>query len=204
MNTVLTSTARAQLTSVVLGNPNTIVVPQYLELGTGSGTAAATDETTWCPITPRIPCAVSMVTSNTTNDTFQCVGSYTATQNTLITNLGLFTVSTSPPVGTVLSQVNIGATAVQVQGIGNFPNTYPFDVQIGSEVMTVTSGSGTTWTVVRGTNGSSPTTSAIAIGTPITGGKGTSNGTMFFKSSFSPIPLDTGSSIEFVIDLQFA
>ena len=162
------------------------------------------DETTWAPISPRILCTVSQATNSTTNDTYRVVGSYAPTSLVNLNNLGLFTTSGSAPLGTVASQINPGDTSVVVEGYYNFPNTYPFDIQIGSEVMTVTSGNGiNTWKVTRNTNGSSPTTCGIPVNTQIVGGLNTTNGVMFLKADFSTITLDAGSSIQFVIDLQF-
>ena len=203
MISVLTSEARANLVSVILGASSTIVVPQYLELGELAGSVLATDETTNGPLYPRIPCAVSYTTIDTTNDTFRCSTIYSPTSAQSISNLALFDVSTSAPTGTVARQVNYGDLQVQILGYGNFP-AFPFDVQIQSEVMTVVSGNGSNvWYVVRAVNGSALTLNSIAAGTQIVGGNGTTNGNMFLKSSFGPLTLDPGTTIEFIIDLQF-
>jgi hypothetical protein len=174
-------------------------------VGTGPGNASATDETVSGPLVPRIPCTISAVTTNTANDTLRCVGVLTTTAEQNITNLGLFDVGTSAPLGNVSRQVNYPDTQVQLTGYGNFPtSSFPFDIQVGSEIMTAVSGNGTNvFYVDRAVNGTVLTLSGIAIGTQIVGGNNTSNGTMFLKSSFGSLPLDPGSTVEFIIDLQF-
>ena len=189
----------------MLGSASTIVVPQYLELGTGPGNAAPSDETTFGPLTPRIGCTVSQSTIETLNDTFTVIGTYNAGSAMSITNIGLFDTNTTPPTGTIASQVNLNNTHISILGYNNFPNnSWPFDIQVGTEVMTVNSGNGSNiWYVTRAVNGSSLTLAPIPVGTQIVGGSNTTNGNMYIKSSFPAISLDAGSSVEFVVNLQF-
>jgi len=188
----------------MLGSASSISVPQYLEVASGTGNASATDQTTFGPIT-RLGGSVSQATINTTNDTFRCSATYNADTSIAITNIGLFSSNSNPPVGSIASQVNLNSTMINILGYNNFPNnSWPFNIQIGSEVMTVISGNGTnTWNVIRAVNGSTLTLNPIPIGTEVVGASGTSNGNMYVKSSFAPIYLDAGSSVEFVVNLQF-
>jgi len=205
MISVLTAQTRTSLVRLAVSGTSSIGVPQYLEVGTGPGNASATDETVSGPLVPRIPCIVSTVTTNTTDDTVRFVGILTTNSAQSITNLGLFDVGTSAPLGSVSKQVNYPDTQVQLVGYGNFPtSSFPFDIQVGREVMTAVSGNGAdVFYVDRAVNGTVLTLSGIAIGTQIVGGNNTSNGTMFLKSSFGGLPLDPGSTVEFIIDLQF-
>jgi hypothetical protein len=211
MINLLPTLSRANLVSVLTGGITHIDVPQYLELGQGTQPALASDETTSDPLNSidglysRIHCNISTNTTATLNDTYRAIGTFLATKQTPVTNIGLFDVSTSPPLGTLKIPVYTSDTQVQILGYNNFPNnSWPFDIQVGSEVMTVISGNGTdTWNVVRGANGSPITYAGIPAGSEVYGGLNTSNGNMFFKSSFAPLVLAPGESIEFVINIQF-
>jgi len=211
MINLLPTLSRANLVSVLAGSITHIDVPQYLEIGQGPQPALPSDETVSDPLVTvdgpyaRIHCTTGAFTTATTNDTYRATGTFLATQQTPITNSGLFDVSTSPPLATLKTPVYTSDTQVQVFGYNNFPNnSWPFDIQIGSEVMTVVSGNGTdTWNVIRGANGSPITYAGIPAGSEVYGGLNTSNGNMFFKASFAPIVLAPGESIEFVINIQF-
>ena len=210
MISLLPTLSRAKIVSV-LTSGTTISVPKYLELGQGTQSALPSDETTSVPISTasglygRITCTVQASTTTTKNDTFQVTGNFVASQKTSITNIGLFDVATNPPRGILTAPVYTSDTQIQVSGYGNFPNSsWPFDIQIGSEVMTVTSGNGTNiWNVTRGSNGSPITYTGIPSMSQIYGGLNTTNGSMFFKSSFSNISLAAGESIQFIINVQF-
>ena len=126
-----------------------------MEIGYGPGTAEASDETTFGPLV-RISGAVSSYTTNTVNDTFSCTGTFSFSSEQTINNIGLFNVGTTPPFGVILNQVNPTDTQIVVSGYNNFPGSFPFSIQVLSEVMTVVSGNGTnTWNVIRASNGSS-------------------------------------------------
>ena len=211
MINLLPTLSRSSLVSILTGAISHIDVPQYLELGQGLNPALPSDETTANPLGSidglyaRIHCNIEAYTTATVNDTYRATGTFYAGQQTTVTNIGLFDVASSPPVGTLKVPLSYNDTKVQVYGYNDFPNSsLPFDIQIGSEVMTVISGNGVdTWTVTRGANGSPITYTQIPSTTNIYGGLNTTNGNMFFKGSFSPIGLAPGESIEFVIDIQF-
>lgn len=99
MANVLVNTARAIVTSALR---LTATAPSQLGWGTGAGTAAAADTTLFAEKAAdlvattgtRVASTTSQVTTTTTNDTFQAVGTLTATGPGTVTNAGLFDNST--------------------------------------------------------------------------------------------------------------
>jgi hypothetical protein len=92
MATLLVNTGRAIITSRISGSGT---APDYIGWGTGAGTTGATDTTLFTEVLPRVLGTQSQVTTSTTNDTYQVVGTQTAGTTETITNAGLFDASTS-------------------------------------------------------------------------------------------------------------
>lgn len=68
--------------------------PLHIGVGTGAGTAAAADTTLFTEVADgRVAGTSSLITTSTTDDTYEVVGTYTATAARAITNAGLFTAS---------------------------------------------------------------------------------------------------------------
>ena len=200
MITLLTNQTRSSLVNVIVGSGYSLSKPQYIAWGTGSGTVQATDIALFKPIQVPVSGTVSTVTTSTSGDTYLCSATLTSSGVNSITNIGLFTTGATPAVGTLTSQVNPGATTIQISGYNAFPNTFPFNIQVLSEIMTVISGNGTnTYNVIRGVNGSSMMTTIIPSLTTVVG----QAGFMFLKSSFPGIGLQYGDSIKFNISIQF-
>lgn len=93
MATLLVNTGKAIVTNYLNGGAAT--QPKYVAWGTGAGTTAATDTTLFTEVLPRVSGTTSQVTTSTTNDTFQVVGTQTAGSGYTVTNAGLFDASTS-------------------------------------------------------------------------------------------------------------
>ena len=93
MATLLVNTGKAVVTNYLNGGGAT--QPKYLAWGTGAGTTAATDTTLFTETGTRVSGTTSQVTTTTTNDTFQVVGTLTASGSVTITNAGTFDASTS-------------------------------------------------------------------------------------------------------------
>ena len=200
MITVLTSQVRHSLASVIAGSGYSLNVPKYLGWGTGSGTAQSSDIAVFNPIGSPVSGTVSVVTTTSSGDTFLVNTSLTASGYVGITNVGLFDSNSSPAVGSLSNQVNPTDTTITVSGYSSFPSSFPFNIQVLNEVMTVTSGNGTNvYNVIRGANGSSIVTTIIPSLTPVVGPAGD----LFMKSSFSPIGLQAGDSIQFNVSIQF-
>lgn len=93
MATLLVNTGKAIVTNYLAGGAAT--QPKYVAWGTGAGTTAATDTTLFTETGSRVSGTTTQVTTSTTNDTYQVVGTQTAGGTLAITNAGLFDASTS-------------------------------------------------------------------------------------------------------------
>ena len=92
---LVTNSGLAQLTSALTGSGMGAV---WLAIGTGAGTVAATDTAMFTEdtTTGRTSTTISRVTTNVANDTIQFVATVSFPSiNETLTNVGLFTASTS-------------------------------------------------------------------------------------------------------------
>ena len=88
MATVLTNAGKAITTNRIKGSGTE---PTFVAWGTGAGTAAITDTTLFTESAEaRVSGASTQQTTTTTNDTYQVVGTLTASAGRAITNAGLF------------------------------------------------------------------------------------------------------------------
>ncbi len=90
MATVFTNAGRAITTNRVKGSGTE---PAYVAIGTGAGTAAAADTTLFTEVESRVLGTSTQQTTTVTNDTYQVVGTITATAARAVTNAGLFDAS---------------------------------------------------------------------------------------------------------------
>jgi hypothetical protein len=89
MSTVLTTVGKAIVASRIA---DLLDKPQYLGVGTGAGSAAAGDTTLFSETGTRVPCALSITTTDTAGDTLYCLATFTNFSSVMtITNVGLFT-----------------------------------------------------------------------------------------------------------------
>lgn len=93
MATLLVNTGKAIVTNYLAGGAAT--QPKYVGWGTGAGTTALTDTTLFSETGSRATGTTTQQTITTTNDTYQVVGTLTASGSVTITNAGLFDASTS-------------------------------------------------------------------------------------------------------------
>jgi hypothetical protein len=200
MTSSLSAQGRARLAQNILGA--TFPVPKYIAWGTGSGTTSPTDEGLFNEVVVdgRTTGITSIATISTNGDSYEVTGTITSLHGGTITNIGLFDSGTTPYQTTlqiaITSTTQTSITVVN-PGIGIVPAT-PFNIQVLSEVMTVINVVGNVWTVIRGINQSSPLAS-IPLATVIT----TVSGVMFAKADFIGLPLNTGDSVNFTIQVQF-
>lgn len=93
MATVFTNAGKAITTNRLKGAGTE---PVYVAWGTGAGTAAAADTTLFTESAEaRVAGTSTQQTTTTTSDTYQVVGTITASAGRTITNAGLFDASTS-------------------------------------------------------------------------------------------------------------
>lgn len=95
MANVVTSVGKAIAAARMIGATPTQLEPKFVGWGTGAGTSAAADTTLFTESAEtRATGAGTVVTTTTTNDTHQIVGTLTATAARSITNAGVFDAST--------------------------------------------------------------------------------------------------------------
>lgn len=193
----ITATSRNDIVGILIGLSAGYV--PWLAVGVGSGTASATDVALFQEVQPRTGGNISQVTTTTSGDTYQWVGLFTSSSVQTLTNLGLFYNATSPVQDQLASAVNSNSQSfILPVNYYSWPTNYPYQLQAGSEVMTVVSGNNyNTLYVLRGQNNSTASTSIPAT-TYITQGSG-----MFVKTNFTGLSLSAGDTIQFTINVQF-
>jgi hypothetical protein len=91
MANVLTDKGRDLITALLVASTD-----KYVAWGTGAGTAAVTDTTLFTESAEsRTAGTQTQQTTSVTNDTYQVVGTITATATRAITNAGVFDASTA-------------------------------------------------------------------------------------------------------------
>lgn len=183
------------------------IEPIYLDWGIGSGTHANTDTALFSPSAEaRATGTASLVTTNANFplDTWKLTGTMTANATRAITEAACFDVSTKAPATTVSTAISSASTGtLVVTAATGFPGAGNYDIQVLTEVMTVTAGQGTTsWTVTRGAHGATALAS-IASGSAVVGGVSTAGGNGMVLADFAVINLNSGDSISFTITLQY-
>lgn len=216
MATVVTSKGREFVTFRLKGAPTSGTEPLNLGWGItppagGPFTAATTD------VAPfdegpenRVAGTSSFVTTTSTNDTYQVAGTITATGTRGVVEVFLSDLTTKPVTNTVAAGGVVGSAVATTLNTGTaFTPGNGNYIQIRTEVMQVTAGSGTTaLTVVRGQNGSAAI-ATIAVGDivtlgnpPGTGTFGTTAGSLFFHADHAVVNLLVGDSIAYTLKTQ--
>lgn len=186
------------------GSP-TQAEPKNVWWGTNpaAATAAVTDVAPFTEAAEaRVAGTSSLVTTTTTNDTYQVTGTITSSSGQTIAEAGLSDAATKPTAvdavqaGSAVIGSNSATTLVVATG-GNFTNGQ--SIQIRGEVMTITGIASNTLTVTRAANGSTAI-STIAANDVVTAGNlpgstATTNGSHYCKSSFTGLALSSGDSI---------
>jgi hypothetical protein len=211
MASVVTRKGKEIIAARLIGATPTQVEPKVSAWGLNPAglTAAATDVAMFDESAEaRVSGTSSQTTTTNANDTYQLVALMTSTAARTITEFGAFDSTTQPNVGAVAAGGVVGSNSSTTLNTaaafspGN--NNY---VQIRTEVMKVTAGSGTTsLTVTRGQNGSSAI-STIAAADVVTPGNppgqtGITGGDMFVHADFTGIVLNSGDSIQFTLSVQ--
>lgn len=92
MATVFNSAGRAIVTNRLKGSGTE---PNHVAIGTGAGTAAVGDTTLFTEVETRTSGTSTQQQTTTANDTYQVVGTITATATRAVTNAGLFDASSA-------------------------------------------------------------------------------------------------------------
>lgn len=90
--TVLANGGKAIVTNRIKGSGTE---PNYVAVGTGAGTAAATDTSLFTEVETRVAGTSTQQTTTTTSDTYRVVGTVSITATRTLTNAGLFDASSS-------------------------------------------------------------------------------------------------------------
>lgn len=183
--------------------------------GVGSGspyTAALTDVNLFGPAAEaRTAGTSSLVTTTSTNDTYQVVGTITSLSVQTIAEALLSDSATKPFSTTVAagaSTVIGSSTATAMNVAASYTPANNTFVQVDTEVMKVTAGTGTTaLTVTRAQNGSAAI-ATIAAGDVVTlgnpPGTATAAATQFVHATFTGLALNANDSIQFTFQVQFS
>lgn len=89
---LLTNAGKAILTNRIIGGGTQ---PTYIGWGTGAGITNATDTSLFTESGTRVSGGGSVVTSYTTNDSYQVIATLTSSSTQTITNVGLLDASTA-------------------------------------------------------------------------------------------------------------
>lgn len=183
--------------------------PKNLGWGTGAGTVAQNDVAPFAEAAEaRVVGTSSLVTNVTANDTYQVVGTITSASNQTITETFLSDSASKPAATTAPSGITNVATSLTVASATGFPGSGNYNVQLDSEVLTVTAGQGTTtWTVTRAANGTAAvahSAAAVVTGGNAPGSTAVTNGSLLIHASFTGLALNIGDSLSATTKLSFS
>lgn len=156
----------------------------------------------------RVAGTSSQATTTYTNDTYQVVATITSAGGQTIAEVFLSDSAAKPFSTTVAAGGVVGSnSATTLNTAASYTPANGTSVQVDTEVMLVTAGTGTTaLTVTRATNGSTAL-STISAGDVVTmgnaPGSSTANGTLFTKATFSGLPLNSGDSLQSTVSVSF-
>lgn len=213
-NTVVVTTKGLEvITGRYIGASPTQAEPKIMGWGTGGVaggpfTAANTDVAAFTEAAEvRVTGTSSQVTTTTTNDTYQVVATITSLSNQTIAEVFLSDASTKPFTTTVAAAGVVGSSsATTLNTAGSYTPANSTSVQIRTEVMLVTAGTGTTaLTVTRGSNGSAAIATIAVADTVTLGnapGTATANATLYLHASFTGLALNTNDSIQSTVQVK--
>src|SRR6266513_1867434 len=201
--TVVSRKGREIFTGRMIGSSPTQAEPKILAWGLDPADAYAAANTDVALFTEsaeaRVTGTSSQVTTTTTNDSYRVTG----TAGRVITEAALYDSTTQPAAAAVAAGGVVGSnSATTLITSATFTPGNNNYIQIRTEVMQVTAGSGSTaLTVVRAQNGSSAISTIaaadnVAPGNP-PGQTGITGGSMLAKSDFAAINLNTSDSVAF-------
>jgi hypothetical protein len=120
---MVVNTGLAWIAGALSGDVADPSLAKYIGIGTGTTAAAADDTALETEVESRATGTQSRITTDTTDDTYKCVGEITMTSSRSITEVGIFTDATA---GTLFSR---SVFAAEVVGSGNsLEVTYECDI----------------------------------------------------------------------------
>jgi hypothetical protein len=204
---VVEGTATSRLRSLVVSgliNQPLYSGPQFLCIGNDHGfnKVSATDQALFTEVGKRISGTITQVSTVTSGDTYQWEGTLLVSGFTGITNIGLISSLGSPIQDTLAQQISSRTQSFIVPSHFNLwpsPSGNFYNIQVNTEVMTITGTNGTnTLYVQRGINNSTPL-ELISVGTTIT----QVSGTLFQHISSNFPNFSNGDTIQFIIQEIF-
>jgi hypothetical protein len=209
---VLTAKGREILVGRCLGATPAQPEPKYigLDLNPANLTAAATDVAPFAPAAEALVAATEAVVATTTaNDTLQLTATVTLGTNETIGGSYVTDASAKPYSTTVTGGTAVGSnSATGLTVAANYTPANGTDLQVRTEVVTVTAGTGTTnLTVTRAANGSAAISTIanadVATAGNAPGQSGVTNGSLFIHSSWpAGLALLSGESLTIVQTLK--
>lgn len=205
---VLTAKGRDEATAAMQGGT---VVGKVIAWGLNpSGATAAVSDVALFKEAPeaRVTGTASVVTTTTTNDTYQVVGTMTCTQGggETIAECCIADSTTKPATTTwsTAPSTTSGTTGTLTSNTG-FASSELIQDQDGEVMNTGTDSSGSLTGMTRGANGSTATTSANGNQVTLGAGPGSSvtGGNLLMHASFSGLPLNNNDSIAFTIQIKW-
>lgn len=216
MATVVTFTGDSIVSGRMIGTSPTQTEPKNLGWGTGGiaggpFTAAASDVAPFSEAPEsRVVGTSSQTTVTTASDTYTVVGTITAGTTETIAEIFLADSTTKPFSTTVAAGGVVGSSvATTLNTVASYTPANNTWVQIRTEVMKVTAGTGTTaLTVTRGQNGSTAI-ATIAAADAVTAGEAppatvvTNSGNLFLHANFTGLALNTSDSLQSTVNVTF-
>lgn len=205
---VMTAKGRDTLTSALNGGAPTI--PKAIGWGTNpkAFTAVAADIGMLTEAAEsRVAGTSSIVTTTTTNDTYQVVGTITSSSSQTIAEV-LLADSTTKPFSTTWATAPTTTSGTSGVTAASYTPANGTTIQTAAgEVMTVSAGTGTTsLTLVRGANGSTAVTQTagdVITQGAIPGATTPTGGQAFMHATFTGLALGSGDSIAFTLQVKY-
>lgn len=217
MASVITRTGKSVLSNRIKGESTE---PNVVTWGTNPAevTAANTDVALFAESAEaRVAGSSSLVTTTFTNDTYQVIGTLTASAERKIREAGLYGSTTKPFATTVEAGSGVigSNSSTELKTTGNYTPANKTYVQIRGEVIKVESGEGTkNLTVKRAENGSTASSAIAALDATTLGNipgpystgttAPTTGASLFTHADLAVVTLNSGDSIQWTWTLQFS
>jgi hypothetical protein len=213
----VTRTGDAIISGRMIGTSPTQAEPKVLgwgKGGTGTGSPYAAAKTDVAPFQEsaetRVTGTSSQQTTTYADDTYQVTGVISSLSGQTIAEVFLSDSATKPFSTTVAGGTVVGSSSgTTLTTTATYTPVNSTYVQIDTEVMLVTAGTGTTsLTVTRAQNGSSAISTisdgdVVTCGNPPPPASTTGTGNLYVHATFSGLPLNTGDSLAATVQVAY-